>query len=373
MAACNAAPSRRSSQLRALLETGCEWFRRRHPTLWLGRPAHSAARQQGGSCTFHLCRRMIAHSQAKQFVAYLLLGQGPTRETILYAAILPRLLYDCPYSRPYNARTEKSPCPSGQLPPKEKRPACSKPLRLAPQRSVTDRSGQSLHRTTPASARPPLFRVSLGFPSLPSWGCDRRYDAVAAANRRPQTLSFLSALLPTACRQAFRIYRIVLPGRDFWRLKFPPRQYTCTEENRLFTGPRDLHRCQEIQTQAAPEMFPELTNDSGEQYCIQHSMIAVCVNSIPPAKPNPAIRNTSEAVLLAAGRSRFDYIIQNGPSSRLLLQTTGNTRAQCRATEYCGIHSRDYELDNPTLRAKLLNTCLNKSNFRRCFASESLR
>jgi hypothetical protein len=63
---------------------------------------------------------MIAHSQAKQFVAYLLLGQGPTRETILCAAILPRLLYDCPYSRPYSTRTEKSPCPSGQLSPKEK-------------------------------------------------------------------------------------------------------------------------------------------------------------------------------------------------------------------------------------------------------------
>ncbi len=120
MTACNAAPSHRSSQLRALLETGCEWFPRRHPKLWPGRPAHNAARQQRGSYTFHLCRRMIGHSKAKQFVAYLLLGQGPTRETILYAAILPRLLYDCPYSRPYNTQTEKSPCPSGQLSPKEK-------------------------------------------------------------------------------------------------------------------------------------------------------------------------------------------------------------------------------------------------------------
>jgi hypothetical protein len=44
--------------------------------------------------------------------------------------------------------------------------------------------------------------IVLGFPSLPSWGCDCGYDAVAAANRRPQTLSFLSALLPTDCRQA---------------------------------------------------------------------------------------------------------------------------------------------------------------------------
>jgi hypothetical protein len=214
-------PSRRSLGRPVPIERDCVLSPHQRPRLWPGRPAHSVARQQGGSCTFHLCRRMIAHSQAKQFVAYLLLGQGPTRETILYAAILPRLLYDCPYSRPYNARTEKSPCPSGQLPPKEKRPACSKPLRLAPQRSPTDRSGQSLHRTTPASVRPPLFRVPLGFPSLPSWCCDCGYDAVAAANRRPQTLSLLSALLATACRQAFRICRIVLPGRDFCGLKSP--------------------------------------------------------------------------------------------------------------------------------------------------------
>jgi hypothetical protein len=53
-------------------------------------------------------------------------------------------------------------------------------------------------------------------------GRDRESDAVAAASRRPQTLSFLSALLPAACRQAFRIYRIVLLGWDFCRLKSPP-------------------------------------------------------------------------------------------------------------------------------------------------------
>jgi hypothetical protein len=155
MTACNAVPFHRSSQLRALLETGCEWFRRRHPT-----------RRQRGWCTFHLCRRMIAHSQAKQFVVYLLLGQGSTRETILYAAILPRLLYDCPYSRPYNTRAEKSPCPSGQLPPKEKDPAvsdwkqtghsacCIQSLQACSSTICTNRSAPSPPQTTPAGAHP---------------------------------------------------------------------------------------------------------------------------------------------------------------------------------------------------------------------------
>jgi hypothetical protein len=38
----------------------------------------------------------------------------------------------------------------------------------------------------------------------------------------PQTLSLLSALLPTACRHAFRIYHIALLGREFCGFKSPP-------------------------------------------------------------------------------------------------------------------------------------------------------
>jgi len=34
--------------------------------------------------------------------------------------------------------------------------------------------------------------------------------------------AFVTVAKSTACRQAFRIYRIVLPGRDFCGLKSPP-------------------------------------------------------------------------------------------------------------------------------------------------------
>ena len=162
MTACNAAPSHRfftgpgSSRNRLRMVSTLDG-----PTLWPGRPAHNAARQQRGSYTFHLCRRNDRPLSSETVCRRICCWAWGRLEKRFFAApaIFPTTSSnDRPYSRPCNMRTEKSPCPSGQRVTKRKRPP---PFSTGNRQGIQHGCVQSLEASLPRQSAIHKFELSL--------------------------------------------------------------------------------------------------------------------------------------------------------------------------------------------------------------------